>query len=197
MAVKIHDLQHKFIYLVGSVVDTTYQQLREIKQDDEFEYIYIDPKELVVDSNKQGLVDDITNLVIASTKKFVCITTTDIENRQVLNLKQIGVEQGCCAEDVSNRINNHLAKILTSIIERYPWISGIFCSGGDTALGFMSSVDAKGINLLEEVMPLSVFGKIVGGKCNGMPIITKGGMIGDKDAYIKIKEFFEEANLHE
>jgi D-threonate/D-erythronate kinase len=194
---KINSLDQKFIYLVGSVVDTTYEQLNQIKHDKDFEYIYIDPVKLIDTVCEKELIDEITHLVMECSKKFICITTTDIENRKVLNLKQIGEVQNCCAEDVSNRINSHLAAIVVNIIDQYPWIAGVFCSGGDTALGFLTSTDAKGINLVQEVMPLSVFGKIVGGSCNGMPIITKGGMIGDKNAYIKIKEFFEEANLHE
>ncbi|MFA7076383.1 MAG: nucleotide-binding domain containing protein, partial [Candidatus Izemoplasmatales bacterium] len=57
---------------------------------------------------------------------------------------------------------------------------------------FLLNNDAKGIELIDEVMPLCVCGKVVEGRFNGLPIITKGGMIGSEDAYLLIGEYFEE-----
>ncbi len=187
-----NEIERKFVYLIGSVVDTTFDQLKYIKNDEDFDLITVSPN-LLIDENKAvDEVNRVKNRASLSTKKFICITTTDIMNREVLNLKQIAEIQNCDSEDISNRINKRLAEILSGLLETDFSISGVFCSGGDTSLGFLKRVNAKGIKLINEVMPLSVFGKIVGGPFDGLPIITKGGMIGGVNAYHTIKHFFEE-----
>lgn len=40
---------------------------------------------------------------------------------------------------------------------------------------------ATGIEILEEVVPLAAYGKMIGGVKPGLHIISKGGMVGDKD----------------
>ena len=40
-------------------------------------------------------------------------------------------------------------------------------------------MNANGITLIDEVAPLTAYGTLIDGEYDGLPIITKGGMIGD------------------
>jgi len=52
-----------------------------------------------------------------------------------------------------------------------------------------------GIEVQEEVLPLAVYGKILGGDYDGLPIVTKGGLIGDSDAITNcINHLFKKIN---
>ena len=126
-----------------------------------------------------------------STHDHIAISTFDIDNRVVLDLFKIAKEKNLIVDNVSKMINLSLAKIAKYVLENSK-IKGIFSSGGDTTLSFLLDNDAKGIELIDEVMPLCVYGKVVEGRFNGLPIITKGGMIGNEDAYLLISEYFEE-----
>lgn len=193
----LRNFDKKYIFLVGSVVDTTFEQLKEAYNNPAFDFVPLCPKEL----SKEGSIDDEISKIILqvqrSEKSFICITSSDPINRVILNLHEIGNENACSADDVSKIINHSLAKILTSILIHVHNIGGVFTSGGDVTLGFLNRINARGINLLKEVMPLCVYGKIVGGEFEGFPIITKGGMIGPSNSYIKIKDFFEEVENYE
>jgi uncharacterized protein YgbK (DUF1537 family) len=130
----------------------------------------------------------------ATSKYFILLTTTDPSNRVVLDLFSLAKRDKCSVDDMSKRINDHLADLLHQILQYQPTIQGVFSSGGDTTLSFLTMSGASGIELQKEVIPLCVFGNIAGGTYDGLQIITKGGMIGAADTYVKIKTFFEEVN---
>ena len=44
----------------------------------------------------------------------------------------------------------------------------------------MKKLGVKGIDIKDEVIPLAVYGRFIGGKYPNMPAITKGGLIGDQ-----------------
>lgn len=187
----------KYIYMVGSVTDTTFNQLKFIEHHQDFLIIPIDPLCLVEHTNLEQLEKDIIKKVNNTSKRHIFITTANPENRLILDLNQIAKKLGIDVDQTSKIINSSFARILSKVIKETPNIHGIFGSGGDTSLSFLENNNAHGIELKKEVMPLCVYGKIVGGKFDHLSIITKGGMIGDEDAYILVKNFFEEEVTYE
>jgi uncharacterized protein YgbK (DUF1537 family) len=183
--------EEKYLYLVGSVVDTTFNQLKYVRGKNRIKVIPLNPLDLLEEKSLDIISKDVTEKIINSTHNHIAISTFDIDNRKVLDLFKIAKEKNMEVDDVSKIINLSLAKIAKYVLEN-AHIKGIFSSGGDTTLSFLMNNDAKGIELVDEVMPLCVFGKVVEGKFDGLPIITKGGMIGNEDAYLLISEYFEE-----
>ncbi len=43
-------------------------------------------------------------------------------------------------------------------------------------------MESQGIEIREEVIPLSAYGRMIGGLLPDHRIISKGGMVGDRDA---------------
>jgi uncharacterized protein YgbK (DUF1537 family) len=66
--------------------------------------------------------------------------------------------------------------------------AGLFLSGGDTALAVLERMGARGIRLECEIGSGLVFGRLVGGAMEGMPVVTKAGAFGPPDALLKLKE---------
>ncbi len=60
-----------------------------------------------------------------------------------------------------------------------PEVTGLYTTGGDVTAAVMSAVGAVGMEIEKEIIPLAVGGRLVGGRADGMPIVTKGGLIGD------------------
>ncbi len=181
----------KYLYLVGSVTDTTFNQLTYVKNQDVFDIIPLNPIELLDEDKIFDISVKITDRIRKSSFNHIVISTFDLDNRVILDLFKISKEKHIEVDEVSKIINLSLAKIAKYVIENIG-IKAIFSSGGDTTLSFLLDNDAKGIELIDEVMPLCVYGKVVEGKFSGLPIITKGGMIGNQDAYLLISEYFEE-----
>ena len=183
--------KEKYLYLVGSVVDTTFKQLKYVRGKNTFKVIPLNPIDLLEEKNLISISKDVTEKIKNSTHTHIAISTFDLDNRVILDLFKIAEEKGIIVDNVSKMINLSLAKIAKYVLENAK-IKGIFSSGGDTTLIFLLDNSAKGIELIDEVMPLCVYGKVVEGRFHGLPIITKGGMIGNEDAYLIISEYFEE-----
>jgi uncharacterized protein YgbK (DUF1537 family) len=66
--------------------------------------------------------------------------------------------------------------------------AGLFLSGGDTALAVLERLGARGIRLECEIGSGLVFGRLVGGAMEGMPVVTKAGAFGPPDALLKLKK---------
>ncbi|HHU28856.1 TPA: four-carbon acid sugar kinase family protein [bacterium] len=181
----------RFVYLIGSVTDNTYKQLVAASKHEDFELHYINPNKLL-EGDYEELTKKLVEKVKKSPKKVNILTTTDLNNPVILDLKAIGDKLNLSTDDVSKKINDALAIILTRVLDENKDVYAIFTSGGDTTLGFLNEVNAEGFKLFKQVMPLCVFGELVKGSYEGLKIITKGGMIGDENAFIEIKDFLEE-----
>jgi uncharacterized protein YgbK (DUF1537 family) len=66
--------------------------------------------------------------------------------------------------------------------------AGLFLSGGDTALAVLERLGARGIRLECEMGSGLVFGRLVGGAMEGMPVVTKAGAFGPPDALLKLRK---------
>lgn len=82
-----------------------------------------------------------------------------------------------------------MGDLAAEFLRRHPEIRGVAACGGDTAVALCRSLGAAGEYPLEEVIPLAVYGKLVGGGRDGLPIITKGGMIGGEDTLIRCRDY--------
>ena len=45
----------------------------------------------------------------------------------------------------------------------------------------MRTLGAEGLEVEKEIIPLAVGGRLAGGLADGLPIVTKGGLIGDAE----------------
>ena len=67
-------------------------------------------------------------------------------------------------------------------MERSRKLEGVYCSGGDITIALLEHLAADGIEVRDEVLPLAVYGRILGGRLPKLRIVTKGGMIGGDEA---------------
>ncbi|MDY0339386.1 MAG: nucleotide-binding domain containing protein, partial [Acholeplasmataceae bacterium] len=181
----------RYYYLVGSVTDTTFKQLKKAYEQPFFNQIYLDAEKLLNDGTAKNETERVLKEALNSKDEFTIISTTDPNHRKILNLHDLAIERNSDVDAISKIINVRLAELLAEIIEKAKDVKGIFTSGGDVTFSFLSHAGAKGIKLEQEVFPLCVYGKVVEGKYDGLNMITKGGMQGDENAYITIKNFLE------
>jgi uncharacterized protein YgbK (DUF1537 family) len=62
--------------------------------------------------------------------------------------------------------------------------SGLYVTGGDVTEAVLEAVDADGIEVLDEAIPLAAAGVLRGGPHSGLPILTKGGLVGGSGAAV-------------
>ena len=60
-------------------------------------------------------------------------------------------------------------------------VGGLYTTGGDVTAEVLDGLGGVGIEVLAEVVPLATAGTLVSGPHAGLPIVTKGGLVGGTD----------------
>lgn len=71
-----------------------------------------------------------------------------------------------------------LARAVRRNLEEHP-VDGVFSTGGDVTAALLAELGSHGLEISDEVVPLAVAGSVVGGPWDGLPVVTKGGLVGD------------------
>jgi uncharacterized protein YgbK (DUF1537 family) len=81
-------------------------------------------------------------------------------------------------------IPQRLAELAARAVAHRPpgSIAGFVVTGGDGARALVDALGATGIALKEEIISGIPLGTLIGGKADGLPIVTKAGGFGPEDA---------------
>lgn len=63
-------------------------------------------------------------------------------------------------------------------------VDSLYTTGGDITAAVLDQLDGQGLEVEDEVVPLAVAGEIVAGPWAGLPMVTKGGLVGDADTTV-------------
>lgn len=179
---------------VGSATSLTGTQLAYLIEKTGSTPVYVNPEPLA--SYGGSWKQEVERATKAALKQAetdrVLIVTTHKPGQELVDLKAKAIEEGKSSDALAKRITDGLAtisrKLLTS--ERVQF-AGCFTSGGDVTASVCALGRANGIALKDEVMPLAAYGTFDGGYFDGLPVVTKGGLIGDKKAIYECVKFIE------
>ncbi|QZY55609.1 four-carbon acid sugar kinase family protein [Crassaminicella profunda] len=181
----------KVMLTVGSVSALTRRQLEALKIKHKCLFKTVNSAALIYDETRENEINKTVKHLIDKMEYYNIlgvVTTTD--ETEVLDLHEIAQELGVTEDDVTLRISNGLASITRRFMEKTDTvIGGLFTSGGDVTVAVCKELQSAGIEVKDEVLPLAVYGRMIKGKYNHMPIITKGGLIGETHAIIKCVEY--------
>ncbi|WP_042221957.1 four-carbon acid sugar kinase family protein [Oceanobacillus manasiensis] len=182
----------KVIVSVGSVTALTKSQLSYLKSKTNSTPIYVSAEKLATFG--VSWEEEVERATFEAMNRIhqddVLIITTNIEGTEKqINLKAIAEKYHSTEDALAKRITDGLAKITRIVMQQTRYlIQGCFTSGGDVTASMCAVCNASGIKLIDEVLPLTAFGKMIDGRFPNLPIVTKGGMIGDKKSiYTAVK----------
>lgn len=181
----------KVMLTVGSVSNLTRKQLDEVRLRYSPLLVNVSALNLIYDETRKEEINKVVEKVVKDVSDYDVIGVITTSNEDgVLNLKKIARELGISEDEVSQRISDGLADITIEVLEKTDsLIGGLFTSGGDVTVAVCNALGSAGIEVKDEVLPLAVYGRITKGTYNNMPIITKGGLIGDDKAIITCVEY--------
>jgi uncharacterized protein YgbK (DUF1537 family) len=84
-----------------------------------------------------------------------------------------------------------LGRLVRKILDRRR-VSGLFLTGGDVAVSVIRSLEAEGVEILRRLSPLVPAGRLKGGPFDRLPVVTKGGGVGEEDILIRAGHHFRE-----
>lgn len=104
--------------------------------------------------------------------------------RNVREGKHVAVCLSCQAERFSPELCERAIGFLAEVSRRAlqsARVPALFLTGGETAYSVCRALGVETLKLHARIAPLVVASRVVGGPCEGMFIITKGGSIGPDD----------------
>lgn len=112
----------------------------------------------------------------AGTRSIVLLAT-------VLDVSDIFDLTEAEADDIPAALGRVVRAVLDSTDDAAP-IGGLYTTGGDVTAEVLDGLGGAGIEIHAEVVPLATAGFVVGGDHAGLPIVTKGGLVGGTDTAI-------------
>lgn len=184
---KKSSISTKSLAIIGSVTNVTINQMKALYENFDIYKIEVDPLKLI---DIKLALDEIERCRDLATEKLndnnlIIITTTPDDISKRLNLMEISKNRKMSIDDLSLMISRGLAKIGKSIVTKDKLISGIFSSGGDVTIAVTEELGSQGIEIREEIEPLVAYGRLIGGKVDGLKIVSKGGMVGSDLVMVK------------
>jgi uncharacterized protein YgbK (DUF1537 family) len=88
----------------------------------------------------------------------------------------------------AERLPIELARAVRRVLERHP-VDGLFATGGDVSAALFAELEAGGVDVADEIVPLAVAGTFVSGPWAGLPVATKGGLVGDAGTTVVCLEY--------
>lgn len=83
-------------------------------------------------------------------------------------------------EDSSWYVQNYLANLTKGVLSKIE-LSGMFLTGGATAISVMDSINTTSVDIQEEILTGTVHSTLSDGPFKGLNIVTKAGAFGEKE----------------
>lgn len=176
------------LLVIGTRNKFTLSQTNNIKEAYDLPVFDVQVRE-IIDGNEENIIENVIGKVsgsISSGNKLIILKTCkEDEDDFEESLKQDSNEVMKSQKIV--RALGAIVKQLNRLIN----LKYIVSTGGDTSMQICKSLDAQGIELIDEIEPGIPIGKIVGGDADGILIVTKSGGFGTDNVFIKILEYIK------
>lgn len=155
--------QGTILGISGSATEVTRSQLAALAEDPSIRLV----RTALDRENLPDVEATLARVRRAASARAIIIATV-LDSHDLLDL----------TDEESRLTTQRLAQITAAVIDSTP-VTGLYTTGGDVTATVMHSLCAVGLEVEKEIVPLAVGGRLVGGRAEGLPIVTKGGLIGD------------------
>ena len=124
-------------------------------------------------------------------KDTILLSSSTYDRSELAKSEKEGKKKGLETHQVSEYVQELMGDMAKAVLGQTT-VSGVFVTGGDTAMGLLSSTEADGSAILSEVLVGIPMMRVVGGVMDGTKLISKAGAFGKEDAILfalrKLKE---------
>jgi len=134
---------------------------------------------------------DETVKLLRDGKDVMLMPSSTYDPEEYTKTNEAGKRNGMSNDAVSLFTQNLMGYLARNVLEDTK-VSGVFLTGGDTAIGFFDKVGSLGSTIVSEIAIGIPLMKLVGGPFEGLKVVTKAGAFGKEDSIIyavrKLKE---------
>lgn len=172
---------------IGSRSKETSEQIKKIVSVYNIDVVKVNSK-LVYEGKCQAVIRDCEKEIlqhIQNGEKLIVLVVDSLFDGYTIKLRNSESENSRALEIVKV-----LGSIASYIYDKTK-IDSIISAGGDTSLQICSAFGAIGIELTDEILPGVPAGSIVGGKAQGVTLVTKSGGFGDENTLINVIKYLK------
>lgn len=129
--------------------------------------------------------------LLNSGRDTILLTDTAYDRELIELSQEAGEKNGMDLTEVGDYVRSLVGRMAREILDETQ-VSGVYLTGGDTALGMLMNIEADGSEILSEILVGVPMVRVLGGRYEGLKLVTKAGAFGTEDAAAfalrKIKE---------
>jgi uncharacterized protein YgbK (DUF1537 family) len=177
----------KILVIAGSVRSVTTEQIIQASKQLKAQVIDIDVKQILFQDD-QAMTQEMVRITREAEKSYaknqdVIIRWADSQTT-AMQLFEMGRLIKLKDKVIRSRIGEILGDVTKKIMASTD-IKGLILTGGETTFNVFQSLEVLEVEVDIEVLPGIPLMRIVGGKLDKMPVITKAGAFGDSEALVQ------------
>lgn len=184
------------LVVAGSISEVTRKQIKFFREESKIKGIKVNVENLFNDEKsleKLMIMEQVKEKYIKN--EDILIYTTDKREEVDEVFSKIKIK-GLSLEKISEEIAKFLGEITKEVLEGFR-VSGLFLTGGDTAIKVSSALEAKGVIIENEIIEGVPYGYFLDEKYKNMIVVSKAGAFGSEDAILKSIEFIKKENTQD
>ncbi|MBE1424239.1 uncharacterized protein YgbK (DUF1537 family) [Desulfomicrobium macestii] len=186
-------LEDAVLLTIGSASDLTCRQIEALRLAEPCALTRIDCRRLILEETRAEEISRAVRFLLDHADTAQVLGVYTVERREdVYVLNELAKQSRLTLHEVSSRINSGLAEISATLLgDSNSRIGGLYTSGGEVTLSVARHLGAVGFSVRDEVLPLAVYGRLVQGSCHDLPIVTKGGFVGDTQSLVQCVRYLK------
>lgn len=184
--------ENRIFLTVGSTSELTRVQLETLRLAHPCHIVSMNVRKVLAgEAESQAECRRVLEAVFAAPEEAKVLgVCTAASKEDVFSMQEMSQTLGIAPSEISRRINMALAHVAQEALKNENLrIGGLYTSGGEVTVSVMRTLKAGGFSVRIMVLPLAVYGHIIGGEHPDLPMITKGGFVGDKDSLVECMEY--------
>lgn len=181
----------RVLMVIGSTSELTRRQIEALRLAHEVHMVRLDCKALLDAAKREAeIAAAVAAIATAPSTATVLGVCTAERAEDVFSMDELSKAMNMAPSVISESINAALAIIAEHILARPELkIGGLYTSGGEVTVATIWQLGGRGFSVRDQVLPLAVYGHLLGGNEPDMPMITKGGFVGDTGSLIQCIEY--------
>ncbi len=180
------------LIIVGSVSLVSRKQVAKLRKVLNTQVFELDPHRVI--AGGEVLEGELRRVVgeaveVLDRRRDVVVTSASFKESADY-LKEKTLEFGMKEVDVGKGVSKALGYIADAIVEKSK-IAWVILTGGETAVEAYKAMKALGLMIEGEVLPGVTMSRLVGGKHEGLGVVTKAGGFGEDDTIVKAVEYLK------
>ena len=183
--------KNRVLAIIGSASELTRKQLEALHLTHTTHFAKVDCTSFLSPKTRKDEIAKAVEYIAKAPKEATVIgVCTVAAEGDVLPLRDLAAQLGITTGDISVCINTALAEIADRVLAQTALhLGGLYTSGGEVTVAVIRKLGGKGFSVRDEVLPLAVYGRLLQGRYHQIPMLTKGGFVGDTNGLVQCIDY--------